>query len=97
LKGLIAAKPAILQYSPDDFKSFFEQFVLNPSAGVEYIDAVVQIRDYQDPSRLLMTIGDKNYVDFRIGAIGNKLMLRRSLKRFQGLPFQERLLQSLDI
>lgn len=67
-----AIKPAIAQCSPDEFKSFFEQFVRNPAAGHDYIDAEVQIRDYQDPRRLLMTIGDKNYVDFRISAIGNK-------------------------
>ena len=67
-----AVKPAIAQCSPDEFKSFFEQFVRNPAAGYDYIDVEVQIRDYQDPRRLLMTIGDKNYVDFRIGAIGNK-------------------------
>lgn len=72
LKGVTGAKPTIAQCSPDEFKSFFEQFVRNPSDGVEYIDAAFQIRDYQDPSRLLMTIGDKNYVDFRIGAIGNR-------------------------
>ena len=65
-------KPAIAQCSPDDFKGFFEQFMRNGSAGYDYIDAKVQIRDYQDPSRLLMTIGDKDYVDFRIRAIGNR-------------------------
>ncbi len=65
-------KPAIAQCSPDDFKGFFEQFMRNGSAGYDYVDAKVQIRDYQDPSRLLMTIGDKDYVDFRIRAIGNR-------------------------
>jgi hypothetical protein len=67
-----AAKPAIAQCSPDEFKSFFEQFVRNPAANYGYIDAEVQIRDYQDPSLLVMVIGDKDYVDFRISAIGNK-------------------------
>jgi hypothetical protein len=65
-------KTAITRCSPDDFKSFFEQFVRGSSPSDDDIDAEVQIRDYQDPSRLLMTIGDKNYVDFRIGAIGNR-------------------------
>jgi hypothetical protein len=72
LAEVTAAKPAIAQCSPNEFKSFFEQFVRNPAAGYDYIDAEVQIRDYQDPSRLLMTIGDKNYVDFKIWAVGNK-------------------------
>jgi hypothetical protein len=84
LKGVTAAKPAIAQCSPDDFKSFFEQFVRNPTAGYDYIDTEVQIRDYQDPSRLLMTIGDKNYVDFRIGAIGNKYVYIDPYAKYRG-------------
>jgi hypothetical protein len=65
-------KTAIAQCAPDQFQSFFDQFVRNPAGRYDYIGSEVQIRDYQDPRRLLMTIGDKNYVDFRIGAIGNK-------------------------
>jgi hypothetical protein len=41
----------------------------------KYISPEVEIRDYQNPSRLLMTISDKNYVIFKIGAIGNKYVM----------------------
>lgn len=84
LAGVKAAKPAIAQCSPDDFKGFFEQFVRNPAAGYDYIDAEVQIRDYQYPSRLLMTIGDKNFVDFRIWAIGNRYVYIDPYANYRG-------------
>ncbi|GBO52668.1 hypothetical protein APA_337 [Pseudanabaena sp. lw0831] len=79
-----SVKPAIAQCSPDEFKSFFEQFVRNPSTGYAYIDSEVQIRDYQDPSMLLMTIGDKNYVDFRIWAIGNRYVYLDPSAKYRG-------------
>ena len=39
----------------------------------------------------------RNFIREKWGEAGKDLMLRRSLKRFQRLPFQVRLLQSLDI
>ncbi|MFM7603557.1 MAG: hypothetical protein ACKO7R_20545 [Pseudanabaena sp.] len=80
----ISAKPAIAQCSPDNFKSFFEQFVHNSAGREQYISSEVQIRDYQDPSLLVMTIGDKNYVDFRIGAIGNRYVYLDPSAKFRG-------------
>lgn len=68
-------KTAIAQCSPDDFKSFFEQFVQGSLETEKYISPEVEIRDYQNPSKLLMTISDKNYVIFKIGAIGNKYVM----------------------
>jgi len=65
-------KIAIAQCTPDAFPSFFEQFVRNPAMRHNYIGAEFQVRDYQDPRRLLMVIGNKNYIDFRIGLIGNQ-------------------------
>ncbi|WP_271253158.1 hypothetical protein [Pseudanabaena sp. Chao 1811] len=65
-------KTAIAQCAPDAFPIFFEQFVRNPAIRYDYIGAEFQVRDYQDPRRLLMEIGDKNYIDFRIGVIGNQ-------------------------
>ena len=76
-----SGKYAIAQCSPEEFKSFFELFVrdaldrdkyISSPVQDKYISSPVQIRDYQDPSLLVMVIGDKDYVDFRIGAIGNK-------------------------
>ncbi|BBC24516.1 hypothetical protein [Pseudanabaena sp. ABRG5-3] len=76
-------KTAIAQCSPEEFNVFFEQFVRNPKA--DYIDSEFQIRDYQDPSMLLMTISDKNYVDFRIGAIGNRYVYYDpNIERYRG-------------
>jgi hypothetical protein len=79
-----SAKPAIAQCAPDQFQSFFDQFVRNPAGRYDYIGSEVQIRDYQDPRRLLMTIGDKNYVDFRIGAIGNKYVYVDPSAKYRG-------------
>ncbi|MFN8781368.1 MAG: hypothetical protein ACK5Y4_06670 [Pseudanabaena sp.] len=76
-------KTAIAQCSPDEFKSFFEQFVRN-RASHYYINSEVQIRDYQDPSRLLMTISGNDYVDFRIGAIGNRYVYIDPLAKYRG-------------
>ena len=76
-------KTAIAQCSPDEFKSFFEQFVRNRSAHY-YINSEVQIRDYQDPSRLLMTISGNDYVDFRIRAIGNRYVYIDPLAKYRG-------------
>jgi hypothetical protein len=79
-------KTEIAQCSPNAFKSFFEQFVRNPLQREKYIGSEVQIRDYQDPSLLVMARseltgdGDINYVDFRIGAIGHKYVVNPSRK-----------------
>ena len=67
-----SGKYAIAQCSPEEFKSFFELFVRGALGRDKYISSAVQIRDYQDPSLLVMVIADKDYVDFWIGAIGNK-------------------------
>jgi hypothetical protein len=79
-----AKKPAIAQCAPSEFKSFFEQFVRDSSEREKYISSEVQIRDYQDPNVLLMTIGDKDYVDFRIGAIGNKYVYIDPSAKYRG-------------
>ncbi len=65
-------KTVIAQCAPEAFPSFFEQFVRNPAMRYDYIGAEFQVRDYQDPRRLLMAISDKNYIDFRIGVMGNQ-------------------------
>ena len=80
----ISGKPTITKCSPDDFKSFFEQFVHDSAGRDQYISSEVQVRDYQDPSLLVMTIGDKNYVDFRIGAIGNSYVYLDPSAKFRG-------------
>ncbi|WP_434686592.1 hypothetical protein [Pseudanabaena minima] len=75
---------AIAQCSTNEFKSFFEQFVHDSAGREQYISSEVQIRDYQDPSLLVMTIGDKNYMDFRIGAIGNRYVYLDPSAKFRG-------------
>lgn len=82
-EAVTPVKPAIAKCSPEDFKSFFEQFVHGSLETEKYISPEVEIRDYEYPSRLLMTISDKNYVIFKIGAIGNKYVMR-SLIPFLG-------------
>ncbi|PZO40485.1 MAG: hypothetical protein DCF19_11320 [Pseudanabaena frigida] len=79
-----SGKPAIAQCAPDNFQSFFEQFVRNPAERYDYIGAEVQVRDYQDPRRLLMAIGDRNYIDFRIWAIGNQYVYIDPSGKYRG-------------
>ncbi|NMF60632.1 hypothetical protein [Pseudanabaena yagii] len=50
----------------------------------KYVSSEFQIRDYQDPSLLVMVIRDKDYVDFRIGAIGNKYVNLAPFPKYTG-------------